>query len=129
VDSGLRQPTKLPPQVTAALVLIATDFLLSVLLTLKAKIAESFTTLLFAAALLAVLYSLWLLGLYRRKNWLRWFTVGGAAVGLLYLPWAWGILKTQDLVPVRLLKYLLFDAGAILLCLPQANRWYGRSDQ
>ena len=123
MDSRLRETTKLPPQVTAALVLIATDFLLSVLLTLKAKIAEPFTTLLFASALLAALYLLWLLGLYRRQNWLRWVTVGGAAVGLLYLPWAWGILKTQDFIPVRLLKYVLFDAGAILLCLPQANRW------
>jgi hypothetical protein len=113
--------------VAAALVVIAADFLLSIMLTLMAQVDVPISTLLIPVVLLAVLYFLWLYGLYRRLNWLRWLTVGGALIGILYLPWAWRLLQNQGYLPLRLLKYVLFDAGALLLCLPQANRWYVRA--
>jgi hypothetical protein len=127
MNSNPQRATTFPPQVAIALALIATDFLLSTILTLRAQVDVPLSTLLIPVVLLAVLYALWLYGLYRRLNWLRWLTVGGALVGILYLPWAWRILQNQGDLPLRLLKYVLFDAGAILLCLPQANRWYVRA--
>jgi len=126
MNSSLERATPFPLQVVAALSLIAIDFLLSIVLLLKVKIDVPFTTQLVTAAALGVFYFLWLFGLYRRLNWLRWLTIGGALLGILYLPWAWRLLQSQGDFSLRLLKYVLFDSGSILLCLPQANQWYGR---
>jgi hypothetical protein len=124
VESYLQRATAFPPQVVGVLSLIAADFFLSIVLMLRVDVPLA--TLLLPALLLAAVYLLWLFGLYRRLNWLRWLTVGGAILGILCLPWVWRILQSQGDFSLRLLKYVLFDSGAILLCLPQANRWSHR---
>ena len=114
-----------PWQVALALSLIAADFVLGLVQLLTGTLTGS--PLVMVLSLMAVLYGLWLRGLYRRINWLRWLTVAAAAVGILSLPWTWGLIWQQGNVPLYLLKYVLFDAGAILLCMPQAHAWYTRS--
>ena len=114
-----------PPQEILALSLIAADFTLAIL-QVPTRVAAGSALLVILVAMVA-LYTLWLVGLYRRINWLRWLTVAGALIGILSLPWSWQFIKNQSNVPLYILKYVLFDAGAILLCLPQAHAWYTRS--
>ena len=116
---------QLPPQVALALCLIGADFVLGIV---RISLDPHFSgpQLLLVVPIWVTLFSLWLFGLYRRLNWLRWLTVAGAAVGLLSLPLAWGSIASHGSVPFQLIKYALFGAGALLLCLPQANSWYGR---
>lgn len=77
------------------------------------------------ALIFASLLSLWLFGLYRRLNWLRWLTVAVAAGGLLSLPWVWDVIVSN--ASIYAVRYILFDTDALLLCLPQADGWYGAS--
>jgi hypothetical protein len=71
-----------------------------------------------------VITAMWWTGLYRRLNWLRWLTVASAILGIALLPWVWGMIHRQQNIAIQMLKYALFDSGALLLCLPQASRWY-----
>ena len=126
MDSHLEPTISVPPQVVVALFLIGVDFLLSIALIFGLGVDVPFTTQLVTATLLAAFFLLWMYGLYRRLNWLRWLTVGLAILGVLCLPWAWRILQSRGDFPLGLLKYVLFDSAGILLGLPQANRWYAR---
>jgi hypothetical protein len=121
---GTARP-QLPPQVALALCLIGADFILAIVRTFLDP-HFSGVQLLVVIPISMTLFSLWLFGLYRRLNWLRWLTVASAVLGLLSLPWAWGSIASHGSVPFQLVKYALFGTGALLLCLPQANSWYGR---
>jgi len=115
--------SKPPGQVVIALSLIGADFLLSL-----AQMVKTTPALWLAAfaAVFASIFALWIFGLYRRLNWLRWFTVGSAVIGILCLPFAWPLVLANVSPPLILMKYALFDFGALLLCLPQAHAWYSR---
>jgi hypothetical protein len=113
-----------PPRLVAiALSLIGADFLLSLAQMAKTVPASWMAAF---AAVFASIFGFWIFGLYRRLNWLRWFTVGSAIVGILYLPFAWPLVLVNVNPPLMILKYALFDFGALLLCLPQAHAWYSR---
>jgi hypothetical protein len=111
-------------QVKLALSLIAADFALAIVRVLTGPLAGP--SMLIALLLMTGLYALWLLGLYRRINWVRWLTIAGALIGILSLPWMWSLIRNQGNVLLYVFKYVLFDAGAILLCTPQAHAWYTR---
>jgi hypothetical protein len=125
MQASVTSPQRLPWQVALALSLLAADFALGLVQLFTGALTG--LTLLVVLLLAALLYALWLWGLYRRINWLRWLTVAGATVGILSLSWTWGLIRHQGNVPLYVLKYVLFDAGAILLCMPQAHAWYTRS--
>jgi hypothetical protein len=125
MHAPVTSPKHPPWQVALALWLIAADFTLAIVQLLSSALTG--LPLLIAVVLMAVLYALWLLGLYRRTNWLRWLTIAGALLGILSLPWTWNLIRNQGNLPLYLVKYVLFDAGAILLCMPQAHGWYTKS--
>jgi len=119
---SIDQSSQLPRQVAIALWLIGADYVLQIIVISRGNLSgpDGFFTVL----LLGVISALWLRGLYRRLNWLRWLTVVSAIVGIAYLPRVWGLIQRRGSIPIQLLKYALFDSGALLLCLPQARRWY-----
>ena len=81
-------------------------------------------TVLFIGAVRA----LWLGGLYRRLNWLRWLTIASPVltVAIALLTWRSLIHLRQNIVLMALILAAWFDSGVVLLCLPQASRWYTR---
>jgi hypothetical protein len=121
--TSLSVSSKPPRQVAIALSLIGADFLLSLAQMVKTVPALWMSAF---AAVFASIFALWIFGLYRRLNWLRWFTVGSAVIGILCLPFAWPLVLANLSPPLMLFKYALFDFGALLLCLPQAHAWYSR---
>jgi hypothetical protein len=115
--------SKPPRQVLTALLLIGADFLLSAVQMVKTVPASWLSAF---AVIFASILALWIFGLYRRLNWLRWFTVGSAVLGILCLPFTWPLVLAHVNPPFMILKYAFFDFGALLLCLPQARSWYSR---
>ena len=121
--ASLSVSSKPPRQVVMALSLIGADFLLSLAQMAKTVSAPWMPAF---AAVFALIFAFWIFGLYRRLNWLRWFTVGSAAIGILFLPFAWPLVLANVSPPLMIFKYALFDFGALLRCLPQAHAWYSR---
>jgi 4-hydroxybenzoate polyprenyltransferase len=77
-----------------------------------------------AVVITACLLLLWLYGLFRRLNWLRWVTVGLAILGILLLPRVLARIQERGPILFQLFKYALFDTGTLLLCLPAAREWF-----
>ena len=64
------------------------------------------------------------LGLFLRRNWVRWVYVALVSAGLLLLPWQVA-RRTHD---IEFLVYLVQSAmqgvAVVLLVLPTSGRWY-----
>lgn len=77
--------------------------------------------------LIAAICLLWLYGLLRRRNWVRWLTVIIGAVGCALAPFS--VARIHD--PVQLLLYwiqfTLTLPATVILVLPAARRWYTTS--
>lgn len=82
----------------------------------------------FGVALIAALGSLWIYGLYSRRNWVRWFTIVFLGFGTLVAPWALPNLSDPRQLTMYWIQYVADVPTCILLCLPAAGRWYGRRD-
>jgi hypothetical protein len=107
--------------VLVALLLITTDFIAQLLI----KRSDSPLLPLFAVAIvITAFFGLWVLGLYRRLNWLRWVTVGCAVIGLLSLPFTGSMALATVPLSLLIVKYSLFDMGALLLCFPHVRRGF-----
>jgi hypothetical protein len=110
-----------------ALSLITTDFILAIAQLLIARSDSPLLPLFAVAIAITAFFGLWVLGLYRRLNWLRWVTVGCAVIGLLSLPFTGSMALATVPLSLLIVKYSLFDMGALLLCLPQARAWFDES--
>jgi len=125
----LSSATTAPWQVRAAVAFVAGACLVALL---RAILMKDWTRPLPAAAgilLMAAISLIWLYGLWRRLNWLRWATVilggGGSFIGL------WGVARLGDPVQTRLywIQFSLLVPAAVLLLLPAVRMWYSSAKQ
>jgi hypothetical protein len=121
----MEQTSEMPGQVVVALWLIGIDMVLTLIVISRLGEITGLGGLI-TILLQAVIYTLIWWGLYRRINWVRWFEIVSAIIGLLLLPWTWPIMRSHGVIPLSSVKYVIHDTGVILLCLPQANRWFSR---
>jgi hypothetical protein len=77
-------------------------------------------------AVLVGVCAAWVYGLYRRKNWLRWFTILSFAVGIANTPWALDVLHDPRQIAMYWVQCFTALPAAVLLCLPTAARWFMR---
>jgi|SRR5882762_9307886 len=111
-----------PRVVVVALSFIGADFVLILFQMLRIDVAS--TPRFIAVVVTACVLLLWLYGLFRRLNWLRWVTVGLAILGILFLPRVLARIYERGPILFQLFKYALFDTGTVLLCLPAAREWF-----
>jgi hypothetical protein len=78
----------------------------------------------FKTAFFAIVSALFLYGLYRRQNWLRWITVAYTALQVVAISATFS--RTHDAAHLVLscATVIVGVAASVLLCLPEARRWY-----
>jgi hypothetical protein len=76
-------------------------------------------------ACFAILSALFLYGLYRRQNWLRWMTVAYTALQVLAMPVVLPKIHDAAQLVLSCTAIILGVAASVLLCLPKARQWYG----
>jgi hypothetical protein len=67
--------------------------------------------------------ALWIYGLYRRQNWLRWLTTIASLVSVAALPWALPRLSGNGRI-ITIVEITLMLATAILLSVGRTRRWF-----
>jgi hypothetical protein len=67
--------------------------------------------------------ALWVYGLWRGRNWLRWVTIAYGVGNVLAVPRALTLFHGPAL-PIFLIEVALTTATAALLLLPPATTWY-----
>jgi hypothetical protein len=113
-----------PPQVLAALGFMGVSFSVAAL---RSALVQDWARPIPAALsvfVLASLCGLWLYGLWRRLNWLRWVTVFLGASGCL-LAWK-SLAQLHDPTQIALywLQFALTVPTVVLFVLPPSQRWY-----
>jgi predicted MFS family arabinose efflux permease len=118
---------RMPDQVTWALLLIGVQFFLGVLdkalqmdwlYSQQAQVKTAF---------FAVVSALFLYGLYRRQNWLRWILVAYTALQVIAIPMALPGIHDAAQLMLTCARVILGVAASVLLCLPKSRQWYGSS--
>lgn len=113
-----------PRQVLIALCLLGAEFGLALVRSVLMKDWSRPIPAVLGVLLLAAVCSLWLYGLWRRRNWVRWITVilGAGGCALAYLD----VARLHDPVQVALywLQFALTAPAVIILVLPVARHWY-----
>ena len=128
MSTSVRPPqgTAPPSQVLAALGLMAVVFAVAVL---RAALMKNWAQPTLAAVnliILAAICGIWLYGLWRRLNWLRWVTVFLGATGCLLASRSVANLHDPTQVALYGVQFALTVPGVILFVLPPAQRWYTR---
>ena len=72
---------------------------------------------------------LWVLGLYRRKNWLRWLTVISGVSGLFAIPRLLGTAGSDFQSTVFIAQCILTASASALLVLPSTSKWFASVGQ
>ena len=75
-------------------------------------------------AFFAVVSALFIYGLYRRQNWLRWITVAYTALQLLAMPVVLPKIHDAAQLVLSCAAIILGVAASVLLCWPKARKWY-----
>jgi hypothetical protein len=113
-----------PPQVLAALCLLGVEFALAILrVSLKTEWTRQPAAALNVVAILS-LYSLWLYGLWRGLDWLRWVTVVLSVSSCVFAPRQLTRMADSTQVALSWLQICVAAPAVVLLILPRANRWY-----
>ena len=126
MTSEARRQEKTPGVVIAALWLMAIGFVVGVARVILTNLGRGPTRQVIGVAFVTVVGSLWIYGLYSRRNWVRWFTIVWTGVGMLATPWALSRITDPRQVPMNWIQIVADLAAVILLCLPSAGRWYRR---
>jgi hypothetical protein len=117
----------MPDHVTAALFLLGVQVFFSVL---NKALQTDWLYLPQAqvdSAFHVALGALFLYGLYRRQNWLRWLTVAYTALQVVALPVALPRIHDAAHLVMTCTGVIVGVAASVLLCLPKARRWYASS--
>ena len=118
------QSDLMPRLVQVALGLLALDFALALVKFAMYRAAHGKPTSVLAMLVAGFILFLWVLGLARRLNWLRWMTIIGALAGVLFVPRAFASLNDSRQIGIQIVSYALVDAAAVLLCLKPARLWF-----
>ena len=114
----------MPDQVTTALFLLGVQ---SFLVLLNKALQTDWLYLPQAqvkTACFAVVSALFLYGLYRRQNWLRWMIVAYTALQVVAIPVALPRIHDAAHLVLTCAGVILGVAASVLLCLPNARQWY-----
>jgi hypothetical protein len=76
------------------------------------------------AAIRAGVGVLWVYGLYRRKNWLRWLTVTWAFLSVVAQPFLFPRVATPAERIITLSEVAVMSCVAILLVTGEGRRWF-----
>jgi hypothetical protein len=121
----------MPREVITALALFGTTFLVGVVRVILMNLARGPLHVVFhvtfGVIFVTAIGSLWMYGLYRRRNWVRWFTIVVTGFSTLASPWGLSNISDPRQVAMYWIQIAAFLPTCILLCLPAAGRWYGRS--
>ncbi len=121
---------ELPGTVLIALGLIGATSLVAVLRVILINLgrgpAHVIFHVTFGVVFITAVGSLWIYGLYSRRNWVRWCTIVLTGLSTLSTPWALPDISDPRQVPMYWFQLVADLAAAILLCLPPSGRWYGR---
>jgi hypothetical protein len=116
---------RIPDQVTTALYLLGVQYFLGAV---RRALQTNWLYLpheQVKTAFFVVVCALFLYGLYRRLNWLRWITVAYTAFqGLAMLVVFPRIHDAAQLV-LSCAAIIVGLVASVLLCLPKARQWYG----
>jgi hypothetical protein len=75
-------------------------------------------------AFLVIIGALFLFGLYRRLNWLRWLVIAYTALQVVALPVVLPRIHDAAQLVLTCAAVMLGIAASVLFCLPTARRWY-----
>jgi hypothetical protein len=116
-----------PRQVFVALCLMGVEFGLAVIRTVLLRDWSRPVPAVLAVLLVAVLAMIWLYGLYRRRNWVRWMTVIVCGGGCVLAPF--DVARLDDSVQIVLywLQFAVTVPVVVLLLLPGTHVWYTRA--
>ena len=70
---------------------------------------------------------IWIYGLFRRQNWVRWITILYAAFQVLLCPFAPATIRDSTQLAIYWVAVILGASAAVLLCLQSARSWYRNS--
>ena len=121
----IKWPEAIPRQVRTAIYLQAILFLLGMVRTAMAADWSRRTASVVVLLILAGIWWSWLLGLWHRRNWVRWLTVitnvfsFGLAILLVFAN------RTAWMVQ-GCLQIVLAPAATVMFLLPVARNWYRR---
>jgi hypothetical protein len=117
---------RMPGVVIAALLLFGAGFAVGVVRVILMNLGRGPGHVIFGIAFVTVVGSLWIYGLYSRRNWVRWLTIVWTGIGTLVTLWATPQISDPRQVPMNSIQIVATSATIVLLCLPSAGRWYGR---
>jgi len=117
-----------PSQVVTALALFSIGFFIALIRVVLKNASLHPTTAVVGVIVILGLGSLWVYGLYGRRNRLRWFTVVWVGCGLVATPWAAAKLNDPRQLIMLWIQFSTALPAIVLLIMPVANRWYGRRD-
>jgi len=118
---------RIPDQVLVALSLLGTQYLIGVIGRALRMDWNHLQQAQVTVACYTLVCALWIYGLYRRQNWLRWVTVVYFALHVVLIP-VW-LNRIHDAAQVALYwaEMILGAPATVLLCLPKARLWYRSS--
>jgi len=125
IDRATR-PQTMPRIVAAAIGLIAGEFLIGAVQVTLMNLGRGSYHVAFGVSLAGLIGSLWIYGLYRRHNWVRWLAIVSAGLGVLGVIWGPSRFSNPWQVLLERIQVVAHLTAAILLCLPAAGYWYGR---
>ena len=116
---------RIPDQVTTALYLLGVQYFLGAV---RRALQTNWLYLpqeQVKTAFFAVVCALFLYGLYRRLNWLRWITIAYTAFQVLAMLVVFPRIHDAAQLVLSCASIILGLAASVLLCLPKARQWYG----
>jgi hypothetical protein len=123
-DNSENSVKRVPDQVITAILLLGVQsFLVTLNQVLRMDWLYRQEAQLKVAFLVAV-SALFLFGLYRRLNWLRWIVIAYTALQVLAMPAALPKIHDAAQFVLTCAAVILGIAASVLFCLPTARRWY-----
>jgi hypothetical protein len=116
--------TGIPGQVQLVLSLVAAGFLVGFVRAALMKDWSRPVPAVVGLAILAAVSTLWMYGLCRRVNWLRWLTVTFFALIFLAAPWVSANIHNAIQISIYWVQFLIGVAVVILLCMPVTRQWF-----
>jgi hypothetical protein len=123
-DGSTTTRARIPGRVQLAIYLVAISCLTALVRAILMKDWAQPISAIIGLAVLAELCALWIYGLYRGKNWIRWITVLFFVIHFAVTPWALAIFHDTRQVAMYWLQCLSGVLAAILLCMPIARQWF-----
>jgi hypothetical protein len=117
----------MPNQVIAAVILLGVQFSIAVVGEAFQMNWDHLQQAQVIVAIYTAVSALWVYGLYRRQNWLRWITVAYTVYQVVMLPLTLPSIHDVAQLTVYWVAVVLGVTAVVLLCLPKARQWYNRS--